>query len=262
MKSVIFSLMGLMMLLAACNTIEDRDSAGSIVTKEQLKIAVIQTTAGSNSVILQNKTAGVIMFWDWGTGTSHKDIDTIYVPFKGTVKLKYTAFCGGGTITDSTTFTVAAMDNAYFDKDPTWKGLTGGGSGKTWVWALDVPGKMIAGNGPENCTAPAWWTITAADGNVSGTLQNEITMDLNGAANFSLKANDGSVKKGFFKMIAPFEKGGVKYPGIQVLNGTKFPWPAPADGKYHITKLTADEMSVHEYGVYNVAMYKRKGFTY
>ena len=262
MKSIIFSLMGLMVLLAACNTLDDRDSAGSIVTKDQLKIAIVQTIAGSNSVILQNKTQGAMMFWDWGTGTSHRAVDTIYIPFKGTFKLKYTAFSGGGTITDSTTFTVAKNDDAFFDKDPAWKGLTAGGAGQTWVWAIGIPGGNIAGNGPENSTAPAWWTMDASPGNSWIKFNDEVTMDLIGAANFVQKGGDGSVKKGFFKVITPFANGGVNYSGIQVLNGPSFPWPAPSDGKYHITKMTANELSIHEYGQFNIGMFKRKGYIY
>lgn len=262
MKNILYSLIGLTMLLAACNTIEDRDVLGPILTKDQLSIAIVQNPAGSNKVILQNKTKGAIMYWDWGTGTSHRATDTIYIPFKGTFKLKYTAFCAGGTVTDSTTFSVAAMDNTYFDQDPAWKGLTAGGAGQTWVWAIGVPGGNIAGNGPENSQAPAWWTMTATPDNSWLKFNDEVTIDLNGAANFVQKGGDGSVKKGFFKVIAPYENSGVKYSGIQVLNGPSFPWPTPADGKYHITKLNANELVVHEYGQYNVAMFKRKGFTY
>jgi len=103
MKSIIFSLIGLLMLLAACNTLEDRQSAGSVLSASQLTVSVVQSPAGSNSVRLVNTTKDVIMFWDWGTGTGHSSssLDTVafYQPFKGTFTLRYTAFCGGGTVT-------------------------------------------------------------------------------------------------------------------------------------------------------------------
>jgi hypothetical protein len=264
MKKLLYSLIGLAMLLASCETIENRDSLGPVLTPDQLNVTTIQPTPGSNTVIFNNQTEGAIMYYDWGTGTltSRQQYDTIYIPFASTVQMKYTAFCAGGTVTDSLTFTIASNDDAFFDTDPAWKGLTNGGSGQTWVWALDIPGGIIAGNGPENCTAPAWWTMDASPGNSWIKFYDEIAFDLVGAANAIYTAEDGSVKKGFFKVITPYVNGGVSYSGIQTLNGVTFPWPNPSDGKYHITKLTADELSIHEYGVYNIGMFKRKGFSY
>lgn len=262
MKESFYALIGLALIMSSCETIENRDLLGPVLTKDQLAIAVVQPTAGSNTVILQNKTQGAILYWDWGTGTSHRAIDTIYIPFAGTFKLKYTAFCAGGTITDSTTFTVAANDDAFFDSDPAWKGLTNGGSGQTWVWALGIPGGIIGGNGPENCTSPAWWTMDASPGNSWLNFNDEVTIDLVGGANFAHKKGDGSITKGFFTVIAQYTNGGVNYSGIQTLNGVTFPWPAPSDGKYHITKLTTNELSLHVYGGFDIGMFKRKGFIY
>lgn len=262
MKRISYSLIGLMLLFASCETIENRKELGPVLKASQLSFAVTQNPAGSNKVVLKNNTPNTLQYWDWGTGSSNKLIDTITMPFAGTYTIRFTAFCDGGTVTDSTTFKIAANDNAYFDSDPAWKGLTNGGPGQTWVWALDITGGKIAGNGPENCTAPAWWTMTSSDGNVSGTLNDEVTIDLLGAANFSHKKGDGSITKGTFAVIAPYVNSGIKYSGIQITNGVRFPWPAPADGKYHITKMTANELVVHEYGQYNVAMFKRKGFSY
>ena len=86
MKNIIFSLMGLLLFLVACNTLEDRPGAGSVLAPSQLTVSIVQSPAGSNSVKLVNTTKSVIMFWDWGTGTGHSasSLDTIsaYLPFK------------------------------------------------------------------------------------------------------------------------------------------------------------------------------------
>ena len=116
MKKTLYGLMGLTMLFASCSTIEDREDAGPILTADQLVFTVKQPTAGSNTIILENKTPGTLQYWDWGTGFSNKLKDTIYIPFAGTFKIKFTAFCSGGTVTDSTTFTIAANDNAFTTK--------------------------------------------------------------------------------------------------------------------------------------------------
>lgn len=259
MKNILYGMMGLALLMASCDTIEDRDSAGPVLTKDKLAFTVSQPTPGSNTIILESKTKDALPYWDWGTGFSNQTKDTIYIPFKGTFTIKYSAFSGGGTTTDSTTFTVGQNDEAYFNLNPLWKQLTGGGEGKTWVFAMDHPSGTVAGNGPEESVVPAWWTMSPATYNQS-TTDDEITMDLKGAANFTRKHGDGSVEKGFFNMIDPYVKDGVTYYAFEVLGGPTFPWPAT--GKYHVTKITDDELSLHEYKAFNVALYKRKGFNY
>jgi len=259
-KTLYYSLVGLALLFASCSTIEDRAELGPILKASELVFTVSQPTAGANTIILHSKSPGALPYWDWGTGFSNKANDTIYIPFAGTFKMKYTAFCSGGTITDSATFTIAKNDDAFFDKNPLWKKLTGGGAGKTWVWATDIPNGKVAGNGPEDCTSPQWWTMTASDGNVSGGIADEITMNLSGAANFSRKSADGSVKKGFFGMLTDYSNNGKTFNAFEVIGGPTMPWPST--GKYHVTVINNDELVVHEYKAYNVAMYKRKGFTY
>lgn len=265
MKKSLYSLIGLALAFASCSTIEDRVDLGPVLKADQLVFSVSQPVAGSNTIILENKTPNTLQYWDWGTGFSNKLNDTIYIPFAGTFTMRFTAFCAGGTVTDSTTFTVAKNDETFFDKNPLWKKLTGGGTGQTWVWAIDIPGGKVAGNGPEDCTSPAWWTMTATDvaGQFSGkySIEDEITFDLNGSANFAVKHKDGSVVKGFFGMLPDYSTNGKAYNAFEVIGGPTMPWPST--GKYHVTVINnTDSLVVHEYKAYNVAMYKRKGFVY
>jgi hypothetical protein len=259
MKKILYSLMVLTLLLASCNTIEDREELGPILKPDQLIYSVTQPEPGSNTIILENKTPNVLQYWDWGTGFSNKLKDTIYIPFSGTFKIKFTAFCAGGTVTDSSTFTVDHNDDAYFDQDPLWKALTGGGSGKTWVFALDHPSGLLAGNGPEDCIIPGWWTMSPASYNQSST-DDEIYMDLNSAANFERKHGDGSIERGFFNIIAPYVNGTDTFHAFEVVGGPTFPWPNT--DKYHVTNINENELSLHEYKGYNIALYKQKGFVY
>jgi hypothetical protein len=259
MKKTFYTIICVALILASCKTIEDREELGPILTADQLDFEVKQPAVGSNSIILESRTQGAIPYWDWGTGFSNKMKDTIYIPFKGTFTIKYTAFCAGGTITDSATFTIAANDDAFFDKNPLWKGLTGGGSGKTWVMALDFPGGNFAGNGPQESPKPAWWTMNAGSYNQS-TTDDEMYMDLQGAANFKRKFGDGSIAKGFFGILPDVTFNGITFNAFEVIGGPKFPWPGA--GQYHVTNLTADELVLHEYKQFNVCCYKRKGFNY
>ncbi|MDR3653612.1 MAG: hypothetical protein P4L34_11675 [Paludibacter sp.] len=272
-----YSLATLVLLFASCTAIEDRAAMGPVLAASQVKIQIVQKTTGANAVTVLDATPGAIIYFDWGTGTGKSaaadDSVNFYVPFAGTFKLKYTAFCAGGTVTDSTTFTIAANDEAYFDRDPVWKTLTGGGSGETWVFGTDVPGGIVGGNGPINSPAPAWWTLNASSSGIGSQLsspwsvQDQITCNLIGAANFSVKHSDGSVTKGFFNVATPVIDSGdgdpTPYHAITVSNGAHFPWPSGNGiGQYHFTVLTAKHLCVHDYNGYNCALYKQMGTTW
>jgi len=269
-----YSIAAIMLLFASCTAIEDRAPLGSVLTASQVKIKIVQNTTGANAVTVLNATPGTIVYFDWGTGTgkssSSDDSVHFYVPFAGKFNLKYTAFCAGGTVTDSTTFTIASNDNAYFDSDPVWKTLTGGGTGQTWVFATDVPGGIVGGNGPINSPAPAWWTLDATAGGIGSQLkapwsvQDQISCDLTGAAHFNVKHSDGSFTKGFFNVYNTLIDTGdgdpTVYHAITVSNGAQFPWPnGNGIGQYHFTVLTAKHLCVHDYNGYNCSLYKQLG---
>jgi hypothetical protein len=263
MKRTIFLILNAILVLAACSPIEKREDPGPVLTKDQLDFTVTQDPAGSNTVILENKTKNTLQYWDWGTGFSNKQKDTIYIPFAGTFMVKFTAFYKGGTVTDSVPFTISNNDDAFFDKDPAWKGLTGGGLGKTWVFATDHPSGYVLGNGPNDCIAPQWWQVPAigSDAWVTNMMNDEVYMDLKGAANFQLtKGSDGSVKKGFFNITAPVTINDKVYSTMEVFGGPTWPWPS--DKKYTITNLNENELSIHKFDAADVAVYKQKGFSY
>lgn len=258
MKKILFQIVLLGLTLGACETIEERNELGPKVTKDQIDINVIQEPEGSNTIILENNTEKIIPYWDWGTGWSNDHKDTIYIPFGGDYSLEFTAFSQGGSTTVTREFTIAENDEDYFSEDPAWYGLTDNGEGKTWVWATDHPSGSLAGNGPEDCVTPAWWIMAPSD--YWGSTTDEVYMDLDGAANFKHTDGDGSVTTGVFQVIEPFEFNGESFSAFDVLGGPTFPWPET--GKYHITHMNEDELSIHAYGAQDVALYKRKGFSY
>jgi len=271
MKTIIYCSLAMMLLFASCKTIEDRVSPGGVLAASQLQIAVIQNPAGSNTVIFQNNTPGVLMYWDYGSGVGSAQSDTIYVPFAGTFKLKYTAFCGGGTVTDSTTFKVANNDTNYFKINPAWYAVTNKGKPMTWVLGADPnnAGKLVWGNGPQDCASPAWWTNTlpGLSGQLGGTpytINDQVNINLNGAGNFVVTHPDNSQTVGFFNALPPLVFSSTEtFPAIST-TGVTFPWPF-STGTYHFTvynssnKATIDTLVVHDYNSYNVCVYKRLG---
>ncbi|GBU08091.1 hypothetical protein AwDysgo_14220 [Bacteroidales bacterium] len=254
-KKIIYHIISLLVLFCACDSVEDRQDLGNVLTENQLVFDLIQTPAGSNSVVFQNQTANIIPYYDWGTGFSNKPRTEAYFPFAGEYTVNFTAFCAGGTVSTNKKFTVDQNDPNYFE-NPIWNLLTNT-TGKTWVWALDHPSGHPYGNGPVDCLEPGWWQVTVAEIEGWGIAQDEITFDINGAANFSIKTKDG-IKTGFFD-IGEMTVEGQVFPSLKI-SGATMSRDEDKSGLYHIVKLTQDELIVHQ--EYNVSIYKRKGFMY
>ncbi|WP_300701409.1 hypothetical protein [Bacteroides sp.] len=284
MKTITIYLSILMsLLLAACNTIEDRDNGGRLLTENELQFDMIQTPVGSNTVILENKTKGVIPYFDWGTGYSNKQKTEAYFPFAGEYTLTFTAYCDGGAVSTTRTFNVAQNDPAYFE-NPAWGLLSGNNKGKTWVFATDIPKSSyegrIWGNGgyKRMPQGPDWWGRTAADAHEDKIdLNAEMYFDLEGAANFKVTYN-GTTTNGIYDLkldeqvknddgslwsIGSLQLSSATIPhGISVNEGNKTIY------KFDICILTEDELVLAylnptvDYGETWYWRFKRKGFNY
>ncbi len=109
--------------------------------KSAIDFQVLQDTgadAGGNTVILINNTPGTIPIWDYGTGRSSRQRDTVRFAFKGDYVIKRSAVTGGGIVElDPITISVT-QDNLNYVNDPLWLALTGGpGNEKTWILDID-----------------------------------------------------------------------------------------------------------------------------
>jgi hypothetical protein len=181
----IFSMLfALTIILVSCR--DDEHELGRKLDKSEIKFEVTQdknADPGGNTVILKNNTPGTISMWDFGTGRSNRQIDTVRFAFKGEYTIKFSALTAGGvTDLDPVTITVTE-DNLMYVNDPLWTYLTGG-PGKEKTWVLDY-GKHGIFEGPlsfyepqttweqmQDGTAklgwaPSWsdnqWIIPAAD---------------------------------------------------------------------------------------------------
>ncbi|RYY37835.1 MAG: hypothetical protein EOP46_01235 [Sphingobacteriaceae bacterium] len=123
------------MAIVGCK--KDTYNLSERLDKSQVKFEVVQdleTDPGGNTVILINKTPQTIAMWDYGTGKSNRDRDTIRFAFAGDYVIKFSAETGGGVVEmDPVTVKVTADNLSYVD-DPLWNFLTGGvGQEKTWI---------------------------------------------------------------------------------------------------------------------------------
>lgn len=157
-KSVLCFLALSLVWLSACK--KETYSLGDLPTKSDLKFDIIQDKnldPGGNTVILVNKTPGVIPIWDYGTGKSNRDRDTIRIAFKGDYSIKFSAMAGGGIVDADPVAISVTQDNLNYVSDPMWFDLTGG-PGKEKTWILDYGGKGLF-DGPVYYYAPATtWT--------------------------------------------------------------------------------------------------------
>ncbi|MEN9569647.1 MAG: hypothetical protein RL172_878 [Bacteroidota bacterium] len=118
----------------------------------QLKFDVRQDLAadpGGNTIILTNLTPETVPMWDYGTGKSNRQVDTIRFAFAGTYTIKYSALTGGGIVEMPPVTVTVTKDNLNYVNDPLWTALSGGvGKEKTWYLDLDANGVSKYFDGP------------------------------------------------------------------------------------------------------------------
>ena len=190
-KNILLVFIGAMLILTACEPIEKRHELGSVLTEQQL-LDDMTITVNGNNVTCTNSATGVISFWQNNFGQqSNQSTTTFYVPLKNTYTVTCTAFCSGGTVKATKQFSIAQNDPAYFS-DPMWDILTNGAAGKTWVWAADIPGGAIWGNGGYlGDVAPGWWKNGIADiTSQGGSANDKIIFDLNLGLNFAVSTTN------------------------------------------------------------------------
>lgn len=92
----------------------------------------------ANTFILQNTTPGSIAYFDYGSGTTTNNTDTIHFPFAGNYPIKFTAFVQGGSVQGATDTIKILQNNFLYVNDALWSMLTGGGVGNSRTWYLDL----------------------------------------------------------------------------------------------------------------------------
>lgn len=232
-------------LLCACNPIEDRNELTGSLNPEDINISV---SVSGNTITMENKTQGIIPYWDYGTGFSNKNKESILQPFAGEHSIKFTAFGVGykGTTVEKKVV-VEKNDMEYFKVPVSWNLLSGDGKGKTWVWNLDK--EHPYGNGSEMMTDVEWWGPGVPAMKSDGTAYDEMTFDLQGAANFSLthKKADGtvlSVEKAFFKTY-PTTYNKQTFNQVEIIGG-KISKGTDNNLSYDIVKLNENELVLRE----------------
>ena len=294
-------MLGIVIMLFACEPIEEREMMGEIAPVSSIQVEASGITSGSNRIILKNNTLKYNVVWDYIIDKSTKQIDTIDLPFLGTQEIVAHAFTDGGMVDISIKVDISSID---YPLDEQWKLLAGSDvDGKTWVWAGDNPYATTSILGfPE----PAVWglgggpTAKLPDGNifamgttsiqyvvpqyfmVPGDALGKMKFDLNGAANYtSTDMSDPAnpvVQNGSFvlKLKDPSSVDYNSNPSQVTLVGAPIILKTVAGAMasqagtpanpvtFDIVKLTENELHLRapSPGVSIVWLLKREGYTY
>lgn len=199
MKTIFkINLLGIFLLVAACEPIEDRMEMGNAITAEQLQITatpVVVDGKNSNKVVLDNKSP-VLSSWDYGTGTTQRKTDTVLLVTEGQNEIIFTGLNPNGTTV--TKAISVLVDELVFDVPLEWGYLTGG-SAREWVWD-ESQGGVWGNGGYMGNSEPAWWILPIGD--IDGQAPGEgvgakMVFSLRGAQLSKVKSN-GDTETGAF----------------------------------------------------------------
>jgi len=218
--SILVALSGLF----GCNPSTKQVTMPAPMNSSALSYQVTQNASKDNEVYLESTTKGAIPFWDYGSGTSTNQYDTIIFPFSGDYTIHYSVSSAGGFVPgDSTVIHVSNTDLSYLT-DPSW-GYIAGENGKTWVLDMSKP---IGWYGPDypkhNGSADDWswhpdyagneWVMTDRD-------YGSMHFDLDNGKNYALTSIDANgtatTKKGAFDINT--STGMIKLTGAELLYG-------------------------------------------
>lgn len=150
MKIIFAAILGVILLSTSCE--DDEHVLGRMLGKSEIDFEVSQdlaTDPGGNTVILKNNTPGTISIWDYGTGRSNRQQDTVRFAFQGSYEIKFSAVTAGGIVEMDPVIIEVTADNLNYVNDPFWTALSGGvGNEKTWLLDLDANGVSKFFNGP------------------------------------------------------------------------------------------------------------------
>ena len=198
------ALAGAMVLMSACDPIEDRAELENSYNADDIQVEVVQSANGTgNGLTLKMNTPGVYGYWDYKLDKAFTNEVTFVSPFVGDLEFTYyvaTPLISGGDpsareyVTKTVQVNVQVTDNPV--EEPFYALVGENLEGKTWVfdgaggdegmwWFMSDPGNPWG----------LWW-------NAGGTccpppdVGGKMVFDLTGAANLTILDGSGAeVKK-------------------------------------------------------------------
>ncbi len=249
MKKIIYTLISASLLLAnACQLQED--SIGEIGPEPTTGDITIDSSDPNRPVFTASSDHGFVFHWDLDNNQlAEGETVTSYYPFAGDYAIECViGGAGGATITSNKVFNVATTDPAVGNL-PVWKELTGGGTGKTWVYNTDpatgFPDYSYQ-TGSDLVNYPDAWTPAWSWGQcvrITPDINGEMYFDLNGGINYTYyQTAGGAGESGSFILDADNMTITIATPYILDYNIACTNAPVTALGVFQIKLITDDEM--------------------
>lgn len=249
-KNKIISLLGsaLVLLLGACQPIEDKDVLESSITIDDVILTSSQATAGGNLIELSMETPGVTGYWDFNVGKALTNKHEFIYPIPGTSTFTYVGTLGSEFFTKTIEVQIDQLDH---ELPQDWYDLVGDDTeaGKTWVFAggpdpdNNMWWYMSPGNDPSQWET-AWWVPTAiGDCCPPVDAAGKMTFDLNGAANYTYYSGPDAASQ-VTSFVLDVGKQTLQINDGGNILGAEEPRGNP-NGLYTIVSLTQDEMILY-----------------
>jgi hypothetical protein len=254
-KILLYSMLAAIMMMVACDPIEDRDVMSGAITANDLQISatpVLVNGKKSNSIMLNSDGVGCLSSWNYGNGITTSTKTTVQLVLKGANDIVFTGLNHDGTtITKTLTVQIDTLINVPAE----WGILCGSGT-KSWVWDDSQTDGVWGNGGYKGNTSPGWWKVVLADvdGQTKGEgIGAEMVFSVHGSSLTKKKADGTSVVGSFtFDMSAitkddggaVWAKGKLVTKNVTVLSG-KQPNSASKNDpiyEYDILKLDKEKM--------------------
>jgi len=243
--------MAFLLVLSACEPIEDRDILNNSFNSDDIELAVVQATSGGNKLSVQMNTPGVTGYWDYILDTKSSDRVEVVFPFTGTHEFTYyatTPYMPNNDpseiiyIEKSVSVEVTQLDEPLPDS---YYALVGDDlGGKTWVFDKEnqwPDGRII------------WWAMAAGydwqeiwwDANSCcppGDADGKMVFDLAGTQNYTYYTGaDDAGSLGSFAFNGDYTT--ITFNTQSILGFD--PERVNPESKYEIIELTSDRMLLY-----------------
>jgi hypothetical protein len=247
-----------LLMMAACEPIEDREELANSFNPDAIELEVIQATPGGNKLSIQMNTPGVTGYWDYLIDSKYTDRVEVVFPFTGSHTFTYhisTPYMPSNSpdkkeyVEKSVSVEINQLDEAL--PEAYYKLVGENLEGKTWVFdgGPAADGRlwyfMSENDNPDGHMSP-WWNA-AGDCCPPPDAAGRMVFDLAGGANYTYYSGaDAESVAGKFAFNGDYTRltitdganllGHIAQDGNQ--NGTD-------NGVYQIMSLTEDKLVLY-----------------
>ena len=247
-----------LLMMASCESIEDRDELANSFDPDAIELEVVQATPGGNKLSIQMNTPGIVGYWDYLIDTKYTDRVEVVFPFTGSHTFTYhvsTPYMPTNTpeereyVEKSVSVQIDQLDEEL--PEAYYKLIGANLEGKTWVFdGGPAPDGglwyfMSADNNPDGHMS-SWWNA-AGECCPPPDAAGRMVFDLAGGANYTYYSGpDADPVAGSFAFNSDYTlltiSGGANILGHIAQDGNQ---NGTDNGSYSIMSLTEDKLVIY-----------------